>query len=104
MIELNFVLDDIDYSGIADLALPVVKEKLAGSNNFIGGLAAKHIPESALSNALSGFLNVLTPEQKDEVALSLINKYEEKIMGILQKAASDKGVNITVKGLSARMV
>lgn len=40
-------------------------------------------------------------EQKDEVALSLINKYEDKIVELMQKTASDKGVNIAVKGLSA---
>jgi len=50
---------------------------------------------------LNGFLNFLTPEQKDEVALSLINKYQDKIVELLQKTASDKGVNLKVKGLSA---
>lgn len=28
MIELKIQLDDIDYSGIAELAMPAVKEKL----------------------------------------------------------------------------
>lgn len=101
MIEIKITLDEIDYSGIAELALPIVKEKLAGSDNFISGLVGKHIPEAALSGTLKCFLKLLTPEQKDEVALSLINKYEDKIVELMQKTASDKGVNIAVKGLSA---
>lgn len=101
MIEIKIKLDDIDYSGIAELAMPVVKEKLGERGGFLGGLIGNHVPESALSGALNGFLSFLSPEQRDEVALSLINKYEDKIVGILQKTASDHGVSLKVKGLSA---
>ena len=101
MIEIKLQLDDIDYSGIAELAMPLVKEKLSENGGFLGGIVGKHIPEAALNGALNGFLNFLTPTQKDEVALSLINKYENKITDILQQTASNHGVNLKVKGLTA---
>ena len=101
MIEITVQLEDVDYSGIAELAMPIVKEKLTENGGFIAGLFGKHIPEAALNSALSGFLKFLTPEQKDEIVLSLINKYEDKIVNILQQTASNHGVNLTVKGLSA---
>ncbi len=104
MIELKIKLDDIDYSGIAELAMPIVKAKLAESGNFFGGLIGKHMPEAAINEALSSFLKFLTPEQRDEVALSLINKYEKKIVEILQKTALNNGVNLTVKGLNAEKI
>lgn len=104
MIEIKLQLDDIDYSGIAELAMPIVKENLSGKGSFLGNLVGNHIPESALNGALNGFLNVLTPEQKDDVALKLINKYQDKIVDILQKTASNHGVNLKVKGLSANPV
>lgn len=99
MLEIKLQLDDIDYSGIAELAIPIVKEKLAESGSFLGGIVGKHIPEVALNGALNSFLKFLTPEQKDEVAISLINKYEDKIIKTLQDTASSKGVNVSVKGL-----
>ncbi|EOQ38676.1 hypothetical protein [Butyricicoccus pullicaecorum] len=101
MIELKIQLDDIDYSGIAELAMPVVKEKLGENGGFFGGLIGNHVPESALNGAFNGFLKFLSPEQRDDIALSLINKYEDKIVKLLQNTASDKGVKITVKSLSA---
>ena len=101
MIELKIQLDDIDYSGIAELAMPVVKEKLGENGGFFSGLIGNHVPESALNGAFSGFLKFLSPEQRDDIALSLINKYEDKIVKLLQNTASDKGVKITVKSLSA---
>ena len=104
MIEIKIQLDDIDYSGIAELAMPVVKEKLSENGGFLGGVVGKHIPEAALSGALNGFLNFLTPTQKDEIVLSLISKYENKIVDILQQTTCKHGVNLKVKGLSATNV
>ncbi len=104
MIELKLKLDDIDYSGIAELAMPIVKEKLSESGNFVGGLIGKHIPAAAMNAALSGFLQFLTPEQKDEIVLSLINKYEKNIIDILQQTALNNGVDLTIKGLNASKI
>ena len=38
MIELKIQLDDIDYSGIAELAMPAVKDKLGENGCFFSGL------------------------------------------------------------------
>lgn len=104
MIEVKILLDDIDYSSIAESMIPVVKEKLAENDNFIGGLIGKHVPESALNGAVNGFLKFLSQKQKDELALSMIKKYKEKIVKMLQNAAADKGIDVTIKELSTNMV
>ena len=101
MIEIKVLLDDIDYDSIAESMVPVVKEKLAENDTFIGGLIGKHVPKSALNGAVNGFLKVLSQKQKDELALSLIKKYEEKIIKLMQNAAADKGINVNIKELSA---
>lgn len=101
MVELKVQLEDIDYSGIAAIALPIAKKKLAERNSFLAKLAETYVPESALGTALDKCLNFLSPEQKDEIALSLINQYGDKIIAILQQAASNHGVNMTIKGISA---
>lgn len=100
MIEIKIKLDDIDYSGIAELAIPIVKEKLGEQGGFLGGLVGNHVPASALSGALNGFLKFLSQEQRDDIALSIINRYETQILELLQNTASDKGVKMTVKEFS----
>lgn len=98
MIEIKLLLDDIDYSSIAELAMPLIKEKISeNGGGFLGGLLGKQIP----AFALNGLIGLLTPQQKDEIALKLINRNEDKIIGLLQKTASENGVNLTVKSLTA---
>lgn len=104
MIEWKLVVEEIDYSGIAELALPVIQEKLAEKEDGIGMLIGKHVPESALRSGINGFLSFLTPEQRDEIALSLIAKYRDRIIEILQNTAASKGVKLAVKELSVQKV
>ena len=102
MIEIKIVVDEIDYSGIAELAIPFVKEKLSEKDTGIGKLIGDYVPTTALNGALNGFLKFLTPEQRDEVAVSLFTKYKDKITDVLQNTASAKGVNLTIKGVSVK--
>jgi len=80
MIEIKLQLDEIDYSGIAELVIPIAKEKLAEQNNFFGGIIGKHVPKAALTGAASTLFKLMTLEQKDDVAVSLINKYADNIV------------------------
>lgn len=102
MVEIKMIVNNIDYSGIAELVMPIVKDKLSENDNGIGKLIGKHVPEAALNGAINGFLKFLTPEQKDEIAFSLVSKYQDKIVDIIQSTASGKGVNLTVQELSVK--
>lgn len=104
MIEVKILLDDIDYGSIAESMIPVVKEKLAENGNSFGGFVGKHLPESALNGAANGVLKFLSQKQKDELALKLIKKHEERIIEALQNAAADKGISVDIKELSASIV
>lgn len=49
MIEIKIVVDEIDYSGIAELAIPFVKEKLSEKDTGIGKLIGDYVPATALN-------------------------------------------------------
>lgn len=101
MIELKFTIDEIDYSGISELVLPILKEQLAEKETFLGDLFGKYIPTSVLTASVSGILKALSQEQKDALTIKIVEKYKDNIKNILQKAAKDRGVNLVVKDLSA---
>lgn len=102
MLEIKLTVDNIDYNGIAEAAMPFVKEKLAETGNFFGGLIGNYVPENALNGAVNGFMKFLAPEQRDDILLKLISRYEENIVEAIQKAADDKGIRLEVKELSVR--
>lgn len=103
MLELKLTVENIDYSGIAELALPVAKEKLSEKGGFAGQLLKK-IPKEGMNEAFKGILNMIPQEQQDEILIGIINKYEDKIIEILQNAACDKGVNIKIWGIDVKKV
>ena len=100
MIEVKLLIDEIDYNGIAELVIPIIKEKFSQNEGFLSNLIENYIPTTALNGALNGFLDLLTNEQKDEIAISLINRYDEKIIQIMQQIALNKGIDVKIKGLS----
>lgn len=104
MLEIKLLVDEIDYSGISDLVIPILKEKLAEDGKGLSGFVGKHIPAAALNGAMHAFLKFLSPEQKEDLAVSLIAKYEEKLREALQKGAEDRGIGIKVNALSVAKV
>lgn len=100
MIELKVSLDSIDYSGIAELVMPLVKDKLADNGNILVRSIFENVNPDSMSRVLSSALNLLPQEQKDEITVSLFEKYKDKIVKILEQAACDKGVDLKVKELS----
>lgn len=100
MIELKVSLDSIDYSGIAELVMPFVKDKLADNGNILVRSIFENVNPDSMSRVLSSALNLLPQEQKDEITVSLFEKYKDKIVNILEQAACGKGVDLKVKDLS----
>ncbi len=104
MVEIRLVVDEIDYSGIAKLVMPIVKEKLAEQNKGLGKIIGKHVPEAAMSGALNGLLQFMTPTQRDDIVIKLIAKYDDKIIDILQNTAIANGVKLELKDLSVTRI
>ena len=104
MVEIRLVVDEVDYNGIAELVMPIVKAKLAEQNNGLGKIIGEHMPEAAMRGALNGLLQFMTPKQRDDIAIKLISKYDGKIIDILQNTASANGVKLTLKDLSVTRI
>lgn len=102
MIKIEMVLDEINYNDIAELAIPIVKEKLVQKGNVLG--LAKHVPESVLNHLAHEFLEKLSNEKKEELAIQLINLYGSDLTNALQKAVADKGIRITIRDMSVQSV
>lgn len=100
MIELKISLDSIDYSGIAELVMPLVRDKLANNGNILVRRIFENTNPDSMSHVLNSALNLLPQEQKDEITISLFEKYKDKIVNILEQAACDRGVDLKVKELS----
>lgn len=100
MIELKISLDSIDYSGIAELVMPLVRDKLADNGNILVRSIFENVNPDSMSHVLNSALNLLPQEQKDEITVSLFEKYKDKIVNILEQAACDRGVDLKVKELS----
>lgn len=96
MVEIKITLDEIDYSGIAEVILPIVQEKYADRLAGFGGLLKDaKLPASVVSAALSA----MPQHVKDELAVYLVNKYEDKIISTIEKTADDRGIRLNVLAL-----
>ena len=102
MIELNLVLDDIDYEALAERFMPQIMEKAESADLEPWAklllLSAGNSPAT-----ISRILGLLPKEKKDELAVAYINKNREKIMSALAGMLADKGVKAEIKDASAEI-
>lgn len=100
MIEIKVSLDNIDYSGIAELVIPIVKDKLSDNDNVIVKKLFDNLPAEGMSKALNMLLKMLSQDKKDELAVSFFEKYKDNIVKTLKQTANDKGIDLDVIELS----
>ena len=102
MIELNLVLDDIDYEALAERFMPQIIEKAESADLEPW---AKLLLLSAGPNAgtITKILGLLPKEKKDELAVAYINKNRDKIMSGLAQMFAEKGVKAEIKDASAEI-
>lgn len=100
MIELKISLDSIDYSGIAELVMPLVKDKLADNDNILVRSIFENVNPDSMSRVLNSALNLLSQDQKDEITISLFERYKDRIVKTIEQTAQSKGIELSIKELS----
>jgi len=100
MIEIKIQIDEIDYSGAAELALDLLEKKMKkGSNtNIFSTLFTKTKGASLL--AAKAALKVLPQSKKDELAVELLRHYKEDIATILYRELAKKNLDVTISSIN----
>lgn len=102
MIELNLILDNIDYEALAERFMPQIIEKAESADLEPW---AKLLLLSAGPNAgtITKILGLLPKEKKDELAVAYINKNRDKIVSGLKGMFADKGIKADILDASAEI-
>ena len=102
MIELNLILDNVDYEAIAERFMPQLIEKAESADLEPW---AKLLLLSAGPNAatITRIIGLLPKEKKDELAVAYINKNRDKIVSGLAGMFADKGIKADIFDASAEI-
>ena len=92
MIELTFLVDDIDYSDQLDEQLSLIFETMSqnGDLNPVLKMACK-TPE-ATTRVVKGVLKTMTRGQKEKLAAKIINGNRERVMRKVNELAGRHGI------------
>ena len=89
---------EVDYAGIAERALPMVRDKLKEMDGavpkMLGGLASLPGP------VVRATINALPQDSKDQMVAFLINHNAEKLISAAQSFAEKQGVGLTITSVS----
>lgn len=102
MLEFRILVGDLDYGDVAEMLLPIVREKAEPSGNravklLLGMVnAAGELPKKAI--------NALPQDIKDEVVVALVNNYKDRFIEFVQNKAAAKNIMVTVEDIAARNV
>lgn len=100
MPEFRISVSDIDYGAAAELLLDMVGEKADASDSkalrLLSGMAnaAGTLPKKAV--------NALPQNVKDEILVSLVNNFKDKLIGAVESKAAAKGVTLTIDDIAAK--
>lgn len=96
MIRLCFNVSDVDFNALIDRFVPVLLENAAKSDD------AKLRALAALPQGLAvGMLKSLSCDKKEELAVSLLSGYKDKIAAMLAEEALRQGISVTIDNISA---
>lgn len=102
MIELNIKISDLDYDSLADLLMPMLSEHMEKSGlSFLGGMFS---PNGAGQSMAKAFFNRLSPDKKEEMIVNCLNGNKAKIISMLQNAARQQNIGVTLCDASAKKV
>ncbi len=101
MLEFRILVGDLDYGAVAEMLLPIVREKAEPSGNravklLLGMVnAAGELPKA---------INALPQDIKDEMVAALVNNYKDRFIEFVQNKAAAKNIMVTVEDIAARNV
>ena len=96
--EIKIQIDDIDYAALVDVAMPLLKDKLAkpgATTQLLGSIL--NLP----SGMVKAVVNRLPEDKKNQLAATLINGNKEKIIATVEQTAGASGVRVRIRDLQA---
>lgn len=104
MLELRVLVDDIDYSSLAEYLIPAVAEKLRREEKggILGSVLAGN-PDMAASMAQK-LLDAMSQEQKDQLVLQLLGKNREKLLDKGNELLRRRGIGAQLCDVSVRKI
>ena len=101
MVEVTFLIDDIDYSERLDSQLPLVFETMSKNGDLNPVLKAACKSPEATTKIVKGLLKAMTKSQKEKLACKLLTSQREKLMRKMNSLAADYGIVATLKDCRA---
>lgn len=99
MIRLCFDVSEVDFNALTDKFVPVLLENAAKSDD------AKLRALAALPQGLAaGMLKSLSYDKKEELAVSLLSGYKDKIAAMLADEALRQGISVVIDDIRANRV
>lgn len=95
MLRLELELNELDYTALADLMLPLMAEELKRSGNPMGALLSS---SPAMAKKL---LSTLSQSQLDSLAAKVINKNSTAMARRAEAMAAQQGVHARVVSMKA---
>jgi hypothetical protein len=100
MVEIKLKISDIDYGAAIDTFLPVILQHMAEKED--AGFFTKMIGKN---NAIAGAvvkagLAAMPQNKKDEIAVAIIEKYQDKIIEAILENAKNKGITFQLKEMN----
>ena len=102
MMELNLVIDDLDYDALVTRFMPQILEK-ANPDEMEPWVKILLLSSGVNAATISKIVAMLPKEKKDELAVNYINKNREKIIELLAGMAEAKGIKADIKDVSAEL-
>ena len=95
--KITVELENIDYGALVEKALPLVADKLLEKDGVGMAILSKiaKVPPSLVTK----MLNILPQDNKDDIAVTLIEKNKDKIISALLEYAGENGLSFDIKEL-----
>lgn len=101
MLEIKILISDLDYDGLADLAVPLVSDQLAAKGGLIGKIAGK---KEDLQKAVHKFLSHKDQDERDQLLADLAARERSLMMEKAAGFAEKKGVKVQICDISVRKI
>ena len=103
MIEIKINIDDIDYGSLAEVILPLMKEKAANGELPVWAKLA-FISGGMNCDAVRKIIDKIPNNKKEEFIVNLLNGKKDKTAEFLEKIAENNGLNMKIQNLEIRKV
>ncbi len=105
MIEIKLLVNDIDYEKTAETLLPALAEHMRENGGALSALSGLFsMPGSFGTLSAKAILSKMSPSSKDELIAKCLLENKDKLISMLETAASDNGLVFKVKNAEVKAV